>query len=309
MVAPCFKRGAQSLEILNVPAIGQSTSENFIPSPAPQKTQPRFDLEDLYCLLQNDPNDSVTALELARRLSAAGRDREALKILKNVIKIDSRFETVLALGLMEDKMDMPEMAFRHLQEALLIAPGECPELFDLFKTLGNIFVRRGDYDSAEDNYNKAYRLNPESDVLLVNLGTLCIQRSDWDGALERFRSALQLNNRNDKAWVGLAIGHRMKGDLELSWANLEAALEYNPLNEVALGLAVDWGTQQGRENRVLELIRSFLVEGGWNERFSLAFSYLSWRRGDSHLAKFELERLLAVNPANEQALQLAGEMR
>lgn len=267
-----------------------------------------FDLEDLYCLLQADPNDSVTAMELARRLENSGREEEARKVLTNVVKIDSRFETVLALGLLEEKLGHEDSAFHHLQQALLIAPDERPELFDIFKTLGNIFVRRGDFESAEDNYFKAYRMNPDSDVLLVNLGTLCVQRSDWDQALERFRAALNLNSRNDKAWVGLAIGHRMKGDLELSWANLETALEYNPLNEVALNLAVDWGMSSGKDSRVLELLRQFLVEGGWNEKFSLAFAWLSWRRGDHRIARLELERLLAVNPGHQQALDLVGQI-
>ncbi len=297
--------------MLNISANGQSNTETH-KSARQTKVSSKaasYDLEDLYCLLQADSNNSAAAMELARRLSDAGRDAEALRILQNVIKIDSRFETILALGLLEHKMGLEDRAFAHLQEALLIAPDECPELFDVFKTLGNIFVRRGDFDLAEDNYFKAFRMNPDSDVLLVNLGTLCIQRADWEQAVERFRAALNINNRNDKAWVGLGIGHRMKGDLELSWANLEAALEYNPLNEVALTLALDWGAQQDKESRALELLRNFLVQGGWNEKFSLAFSWLSWRRGETDLARLELGRLLAVNPTNAQALQLASEIR
>jgi tetratricopeptide (TPR) repeat protein len=175
--------------------------------------------------------------------------------------------------------------------------------------MGNIFVRRGDLDSAEDSYNKAHRINPDSDVLYVNIGTLAIQRGGWDEALDKFRTALHLNSTNDKAWVGLALGHRMKGDFELAWGNVEAALEYNPLNEVALGLALEWSTYDGREFRVLELIRNFLIEGGWNERMSLAFAWLSFRRGERSQASLELERLLAVNPANVQALNLIEEMR
>lgn len=274
-----------------------------------QRPQPELELEDLYFILQGNPNDSSAALKLADKLLQAGRDIEALKILRNVIKIDSRFETVMALGLTEYKLDKEDQAFRHLQEALLIAPDEAIGLFEIFKTLGNIFVRRRDFDSAEDNYNKAYRLNPDSDVLLVNLGTLCIQRNNWDEAVQRFRGALHINNENDKAWVGLGIGHRMKGDYELAWGNLEAALQYNPLNEVALTLALDWAAADSMESRALELLRNFLVEGGWNERFSLAFSWLSWKRGDSDLAQLELERLLAVNPGHVQALELAREMR
>lgn len=270
---------------------------------------PQLDMEDLFCILQADPNDSFIAFELGRRLRDGGRLDEAHRVFKSIIKIDYRFETVNALGQIEYQMEMLEESFDHLQQAVMIAPGEHRELFEVFKTLGNIFVRRGDFDSAEDSYFKAHRLNPDSDVLLVNLGTLAIQRQQWDDAIAKFREALRINPVNDKAWVGLALGHRVKGDFELAWGNIEAALEYNPLNEVALGLALDWSTSEGREFRALELIRIFLVEGGWNEKMSMAFAWLSFRRGESRQALLELERLLAVNPANENALQLLQEIR
>lgn len=296
---------------MEIHRLTSSEDHSFVPSTnlATYTEKPTLDLGDLYCILQVDPNDSFIALELARRLRSARRYDEALKVLRGVLKIDYRFETLHALGQVEYECDLVDEAFKHLQDAIMVAPEIGPELFDLFKTLGNIFVRRGDLDSAEDNYNKAHRLNPDSEVLFVNFGTLFIQRASWDEASNRFRRALSINSTNDKAWVGLAICHRMKGDFELAWGNIEAALEYNPLNEVALGLALDWATQDGREFRVLELIRQFLIEGGWNEKMSLAFAWLSWRRGEPQIARLELERLLAVNPDNTTAIQLVHDMR
>jgi Flp pilus assembly protein TadD len=297
-----------TLEILR-PTSSEALTPQIIPESAAPKSDVKLDLEDLFCILQITPNDSLIALELARRLSASGRFDESVRVLRSVIRIDYRFETLNDLGQAEYHAEEFDRAFEHLHQAILVAPENSPLLFDVFKTLGNIFVRRGDFDSAEDNYNKAHRLNAESDVLYVNLGTLAVQKQDWDTAVEKFRQALNLNRSNDKAWVGLAIGHRMKGDGELAWGNIEAAIEYNPLNEVALTLALDWAIQEGREFRVLELIRNFLVEGGWNERFSMAFSWLSFRRGDRFVAGLELERLLAVNPGHVHGLQLAQEMR
>lgn len=296
------------MEILNLPSKDQSSAKESKIKRS-KSYSPAFELEDLYVILQNHPNDSVSAMKLVRLLEKRGRLDEALKILKSIVKIDSSFQTVSALGLLEYRMEKDGSALRHLQDALQIAPDEHPELFDIFKALGNIYVRRGEYELAEDNYHKAFRIHADSDVLLVNLGTLAIQRAHWDLAVERFRSALAMNIQNDKAWVGLAIGHKMKGDFELAWGNLEAALQYNPLNEVALTLALDWGPSEGRENRVLELLRQFLLSGGWNEKFSLAFVGLSWRRGERELAQLELERLLAVNPGHEMALKMAAEMR
>lgn len=286
--------------------VGVNTTVNIKSS---KTVEPKFDLEDLYLILQLDPNDSLIAMKLANQLRELGRYDEAHKILRSVVKIDSRFETITALAQVEYHLELLDDAFEHLQEAVLIAPEDSPLLFDTFKTLGNIFVRRSDFDSAEDSYNKAHRLNPNSDVLYVNIGTLAIQRAAWDEAIEKFRHALQINLTNDKAWVGLALCHRVKGDFELSWGNIEAALEYNPLNETALGLALDWSTHNGREFRALDLIRNFLVEGGWNERLSLAFAWLSFRHGERAQARLELERLLAVNPTNVQAMNLINEMR
>ena len=276
---------------------------------APAPSSPVLELSDLYCILQIQPNDSVIAMELARRMTEAGRHQDAARVLRGVLSIDDGFETRARLGKAEYLIDQLDAAFAHLQQALLVAPEAGELLFEVHKTLGNIFVRQGDFELAQDSYHRAHRLNADSDDLYVNLGTLAVQRQDWDGAVEKFRHALLLNSANDKAWAGLAIGHHMKGDRELAWGNIETALQYNPLNEVALTLALDWGVADKREFHVLELVRRFLIEGGWNEKFSLAFIWLSYRRGERLQAALELERLLAVNPSHEFGLSLAKEMR
>jgi tetratricopeptide (TPR) repeat protein len=295
--------------------IDRSTSSgfHFPKNPAPLTEVPGpsavLELEDLFCILQAEPLDSVIALELGRRLHGLGRRDEALRVLRGVCKIDNRFETLTALGRLEYEMEMFDESFRHLQQALLIAPENTPEFFDLFKTLGDIFARRSDWDSAEDSYNKAHRLRPDSDVIAVNLGTLQMQKMRWDEALTRFRAALQWNPANDRAWIGLALGHRAKGDWELAWGNLEAALDHNPLNEAGIALALEWGAREGRGFRVLEFLRAFLIRGGWSEKFSLAFARMSRRRGDAGVARLEIERVLVVNPASREACELLEEMR
>lgn len=270
---------------------------------------PQMEIEDFICVLQIEPSDTFMALELARRLVADERLDEALRVLRAVVRMDNQFQTLLDLGLLEYRMELQEASFEHLQQALMIAPESAKGLFEIFKTLGNIFVRRGDFQSAEESYFRAHRIHPESDVLYVNLGTLAIQRQAWDEAAEKFRTAIGICKTNDKAWVGLAVCHRMKGDHELAWGNLEAALQTNPLNEVALQLIVDWGQQEGLESRVFEHLRTFLVKGGWNEKMSLAFVWFSFKCGHRLLASLELERLLAVNPCNESAIRLAQELR
>lgn len=113
-------------------------------------------------------------------------------------------------------------------------------LFETYKYIGNIYVREHDWDGAEEYYNKAYTLNPFSDVLMVNYGILEMQRDQWDLALKKLRYAVQINSKNDKAWVALALIHRFYGDQELSLSNIEKALDINPENTTATALIYEW---------------------------------------------------------------------
>ncbi|MGE4131754.1 MAG: tetratricopeptide repeat protein [Bdellovibrionales bacterium] len=264
-----------------------------------------FDLEDLYHVLQIEPHNSVAAMALAKKLIHRGRLDEALKVARSLVRLDSSYPTLMLLGRLEYDLGLSEEAQQDLYEALLLSGEDGEGQFEIFKMLGNLHVKAGEFELAEDNYYKAHRLNPISDVLLVNMGTLAIQKSQWDESLQLFRDAVGLNPANDRAWVGLAVGHRMKGDFELSWGNLENALELNPLNEAALTLANDWGRQDGRDERVLELLRSYVLEGGPDEDLSLAFAEACWRRGMARAAQLEVERILAFNPCNEKASALA----
>lgn len=135
---------------------------------------------------------------------------------------------------------------------------DSPIHFTIFKNIGNIFVRAGDFDSAEENYNKAYALKPDSDVLMVNYGTLEIQRGAFDKALTCFRRAVDLNPQNDKGWVGLALIHREYGDFDLCWANLERALDENPLNETAITLVANWSHKDHREERAIPRLNTYM---------------------------------------------------
>lgn len=264
---------------------------------------------DLYQILQADPFAAPMALRLAECLRRDGKIPEALQILERLVQIDNGFDSLFSLGLTQFQAEDLAAALRSLRHAALIAPEASPRLPELFKVLGSILVRSGDYDSAEEIFNKALRLEPESDVIQVNLGTLEIQRGDWSGALTRFRESVQLNARNDKAWVGLAICHRQFGDHELAWANLETALMHNPCNETALTLATDWAAREGREARLLEMLRDFLLADGWNVDLGLTFVWLSWVHGDRVAAELELDRILTMAPENEAAWQLREKLR
>ena len=67
-------------------------------------------------------------------------------------------------------------------KSLEIINYESPYLFQIYKKLGNVATKAGDFDSAEEYYDKAYTITPHSDDLFVNYGTLEMQKENHDQA-------------------------------------------------------------------------------------------------------------------------------
>jgi tetratricopeptide (TPR) repeat protein len=189
-----------------------------------------------------------------------------------------------------------EGALTIYQDLLLDLSEREEELFRVYKAIGNIQVRQGDLEAAEENYNRAYSLNPSSDVLLVNYGTLEIQRGRMQAALERYREAILLNDKNEKAWVGLAMIHREYGDAELGWGNLHKALDLDPANNTAVQLMAEWAVKDHRLTEVIERLEAFLAINDQDASKSLLLAKLFYIAGRGDLARIEVTRALSLQP-------------
>lgn len=189
-------------------------------------------------------------------------------------------------------------------EATLRVEEEGSLLFEVFKNSGNIHVRKGDFESAEEAYHKAFTLQPDSDVLQVNLGTLAVQKNDWSSARERFQRALEINASNDKAWVGLGLCHQQVGDAHLAQANLENALDICPSNRTAVHLMANWSLQAQSVDRAIERLQDYLATQESDVEMSLVLIHLFCQKQNYEFARIELERALCWEPEREELINL-----
>lgn len=250
-------------------------------------------------VLVRAPNHPEALKQMGICLRETMRHEDALKCFRALAKI--RFDADAAV-LVADALYLLERDEEALQgyfEALRLGVEESARLFEIYKNLGNIYVRAGDFDAAEEYYDKAYTLNHQSDVLLVNYGTLEIQRERFDEAVERFRQAIELNTNNDRAWVGLAMVHRQKGDFELARANIERAMDVNRGNRTALRLVIDWGVQDGAWSAVIARLQDYLGQNGEDAEMSFTLAKVFTHVGRLREARLEVERVLALDPLIE----------
>lgn len=251
-----------------------------------------------------DSKNPQTLNMLAQVLQKTGRVDEALIVQKALLKVDYGFNSLFGFATSLYQMGRDQEALDKYYEALSVLVEENEHLFELYKNMGNIFVRQGDFDGAEEYYNKAYTVNTQSDVLLVNFGTLEVQRNDFDKSLYCFRKAVEINPENDKAWVGLAMVHNHFGDGELAWANLETALDINPKNRTAAHLAANWGLRDGRSHKAIEALEAYLGSVEQDEDMSLVLINLFCSTNQIDKALLEIERVLLWNPEHQEVRDL-----
>lgn len=148
-------------------------------------------------------------------------------------------------------------ALKILHQILDETDGMDPILFDVYKHMGNIYLKCGDIEAAEEKYNQAHSINCEDENLTVNYGVLAIQRGEYSAARDRFSQAIQKNTSNDLAWVGLALVHRAHADHDLAKACLLRALDENNYNKMAIVNLHQWSEQDGTDVNS-HLLQSYL---------------------------------------------------
>lgn len=254
--------------------------------------------------LAKEPQNVAAITLLATCLEKSEKWEEAVKCRRALVRLSPTVENRIDLANLYYALEDDNQSLLSYQEILQSDVIPESRSFEIFKNMGNIFVRRGDFEAAEDCYNRAFLVDPKSDALLVNFGTLEINRDNLEAATERFRSALLLNDQNDRAWVGLALAHRSRGDFELSWANLERALDLNPENRTALKLLVEWSVRDGRVQAASSRLESYLALDGEDAEMAFAFAKCLTLTGHFSEALLECERVVALDPEQEEALRL-----
>ena len=218
------------------------------------------------------------------------------------------FDSSYTKAQIEYEMGFDDQSLQTYFESLSLVSTEKKELFDIFKNIGNIYVRKGDFESAEEFYNKAYALNGHSDILYVNYGILEMQRGELNKAKDRFRTALHINSDNDKAWTSLAMVHFEFGDEDLGVANIKRALDINPSNKTAISFAYQKMAQRKHAEFLIETMQKFLDQADFDEEVSCLLIQKLYEMGRFELAILECNRLLLWNPLKEEYFNLLSEL-
>ena len=248
-------------------------------------------------------------VEALKRLVQLTRDPDVrIRALEVAVSVSEDFEALFQLAQLEYELGRDLPAKEHYTRALAIMHFEPKAHFEIYKNLANIFVRSGDFEAAQEFYNKAHTLQPKSDTLNVNLATVAIQQSDWEDALQKLKLAASINAQNDKARVGLALAYNYLGDFALAKGNLEEAIALNPRNRTAVHLNSQWAVRDMDYTQAIAALEHYLSEVVDDEEMSLVLIHLFCLSNQKNLARLELERALLWNPQSPHLAQIEKEL-
>lgn len=94
---------------------------------------------------------------------------------------------------------------------------------------GILRLRRGDVDSAIQDFDRAIRLDPGQAEAYLNKGVALVRRSDAATAIQLFTVALERNTaRPAIAHFGRAVAHEKSGNVRAAYFDYRRASELDP---------------------------------------------------------------------------------
>lgn len=204
------------------------------------------------------------------------------------------------LGLLYFKNGNPDLALRHLHEALRLAPNNS----DSYNNLGSVYYARGQLKEAFPLFEKAIRLNPLNWEAHYNLANCCIKQEQVLQAISHYRTVIGLKPTHANAKINLAMALVSLHDYASALPLLEEAAVADPQHAELQGHLAEAYLDLGQSTYAIEQFNKALLleptRAEWHH--NLAVLYLSAKQND--LAKQHFTRALVLQPQNQTAAHM-----
>ena len=157
-----------------------------------------------------------------------------------------------------------EGQYEEAEKAIVGARQANPDDTNLMLTQMDLYLKSNNMGKYEEIAKEALSKNPNDDVLLYNLGVTSYQAGKLDDARKYYEKAIQINPKNENAYLNMAF-IKLQPDEEIT----------NKMNSLGMSAA------DNKKYEQLQKEKKALYRDAMND----------------------LEKVLAINPANEEAIQ------
>ena len=172
----------------------------------------------------------------------------------------------------------------------------------LHESLGYIFLHKGQFEKAAEQYEKAVKLNPKKAEDWRILGQIYVKLNDTDNAIRAYEKYTAMKPNDRKALEALSILYKESGREDEAIAKKEEILKNNP-NDVTLMLQLGKAyTDQGDLKKARDMyLRVLSIEPKNNVALSLlGYVYMNLENYSEAIKTYK--KLQKLEPKNAEIL-------
>jgi tetratricopeptide (TPR) repeat protein len=156
-------------------------------------------------------------------------------------------------------------------------------------SLGNVYLKKGNFERALEEYNKALEKEPYPGRVYLNKGIIYFRLGDYQRAEQEFLKELEVDPMDERSYNNLSVLYRLQGKPDQAIENAQRAIQVKPYYpEAYINLALAY-----KENGDLEKAKEILDQGMGNipdflyANFVRASFYQSEGKLDSALSEYK----------------------
>jgi lipoprotein NlpI len=121
-----------------------------------------------------------------------------------------------------------DTALKHCNAALQSGDLSKTNTADALNGRGNVYVAKGDYGKAIQDYDQAIRLVPGLEAAYNDRGNAYNHMGDYDAAIQSFNQATRLNPDDAWPYVGRAAAYENRGEHDRAVKEYDQAIQRDP---------------------------------------------------------------------------------
>ncbi len=180
--------------------------------------------------------------------------------------------------------------------------------YEVLQELGDCYTSVGNYEQAQQYYEKAALVSPDEPGPYVGLGVVALQKNLLDDASIAFRVACRLDSNCSRAYTGLAMVAQQRADYKSAFDMYLKSLDLDVDNLTALLGLFQTSCQMGSFDKVIHYLKTYLDmhPGDTSVMFSLAALYM--KDDQAEQSRELLLNILVIEPSNKDAANLLEEV-
>ena len=117
------------------------------------------------------------------------------------------------------------LVYPEFKQIEALSGGKTPtELKKYSNIKGIAYLKKGQYDRAISNFNKALEIEPELARVYINRGAAYMGKGQYEEAISDFTKAIEINPRYAITYYGRGVAYYYKKEYDKSWEDINKAL-------------------------------------------------------------------------------------